>query len=389
MKILLVSSKYHPEYSGSGYRAHKTYKRLEKKYGISFDIISNSRIFTSNLFYEFDSKKIYRISAPIKYFGEIKFLKYLSIVISFFWENYFAWNFIRKHHKKYDLLHTFGNTFTIGFLTWYFSKKNKPVIRELCNEMLNPFFPIQFERIFKKVFSREKSLVVAISNKLEKVALSHGIKNIWSRPNPIEEKSFKIEYKNKFILRQKITKFNKHHIVISCIANFTDNKNQIFLIDVFKNLPDEYRMILAGPLRNENKVYFKLLKDKIKKLGLEDKIYLKSGFIENIDQYIKLSDVFLVPSKSEGMCTPILEAQSCGVPVISNFIENVTDQYILTGEGGFCIKLDKKKWVRAILEVVKINKSILQMNSKKIQKIASSKIIDDLYYKKISSLIKL
>ena len=120
-----------------------------------------------------------------------------------------------------------------------------------------------------------------------------------------------------------------------------------------------------------------------------DKIYLKSGFIENIDQYIKLSDVFLVPSKSEGMCTPILEAQSCGVPVISNFIENVTDQYILTGEGGFCIKLDKKKWVRAILEVVKINKSILQMNSKKIQKIASSKIIDDLYYKKISSLIKL
>ena len=30
MRALLVSSKFYPEYSGSGYRAQTTYKRLEK-----------------------------------------------------------------------------------------------------------------------------------------------------------------------------------------------------------------------------------------------------------------------------------------------------------------------------------------------------------------------
>ena len=42
MKILVISSKYQPEYSGSGLRAHNTYKRLEKDYNLDFDILSNS-----------------------------------------------------------------------------------------------------------------------------------------------------------------------------------------------------------------------------------------------------------------------------------------------------------------------------------------------------------
>ena len=42
MKILVLSSKYHPEYSGSGFRAHSTYKRLKNKYKLDFDLITNS-----------------------------------------------------------------------------------------------------------------------------------------------------------------------------------------------------------------------------------------------------------------------------------------------------------------------------------------------------------
>ena len=52
-----------------------------------------------------------------------------------------------KKHKKYSLLHTFGNTWTIGFLTWYFARKNKPIIRELCNDMPNPFIQYRFKNL--------------------------------------------------------------------------------------------------------------------------------------------------------------------------------------------------------------------------------------------------
>ena len=36
MKVLLVSSKYQPEYSGSGFRAHHLYLRLSSKFNIAF-----------------------------------------------------------------------------------------------------------------------------------------------------------------------------------------------------------------------------------------------------------------------------------------------------------------------------------------------------------------
>ena len=44
MKVLLVSSKYLPEYSGSGLRAHNLYKRLCRKFDIDYDVLCNSLI---------------------------------------------------------------------------------------------------------------------------------------------------------------------------------------------------------------------------------------------------------------------------------------------------------------------------------------------------------
>ena len=65
MKVLLVSSKYQPDYSGSGLRAHNTYKRLEKKYGLDFDVVSNSINHKWNKVYQYEDKKIYRITSPL------------------------------------------------------------------------------------------------------------------------------------------------------------------------------------------------------------------------------------------------------------------------------------------------------------------------------------
>ena len=61
IKVLLLSSKYHPEYSGSGLRAHNTYKRLEKKYDINFDVIVNSINYQGNLIYKYKEDNITHI----------------------------------------------------------------------------------------------------------------------------------------------------------------------------------------------------------------------------------------------------------------------------------------------------------------------------------------
>ncbi len=63
IKILVVSSKYPPEYAGSGLRAHNTYKRLSRKFNIDFDVICNSIEFIGNDKYNHEGVDVLRISS--------------------------------------------------------------------------------------------------------------------------------------------------------------------------------------------------------------------------------------------------------------------------------------------------------------------------------------
>ena len=387
MKVLVISSKYQPEYSGSGLRAHNTYTRLKKNYNINYDILSNSIIFKGNKKYIYDGVEIIRISPPFKVPQNKSLLRSALIILGMLWEVFYSWKFIKKKIDDYDLLHTFGNSNTIGFLSWYFAKKNKPVIRELCNDMNNPLYPIQVQKYMKPIFKKKNTLVVAISKKLEILAKKFEMRNVWLRPNPIDHNKFFIDYKNKYFLRSKLTKFNQGDIVLNLVANYIDRKNQLFALEVLNILPKNFKLLLAGPLKDEGAEYFKNIKKKIDDLKLNDRVDLQIGFINNFDEYLKCSDIFLFPSLAEGLGTPILESQFCGVPVVSNNLKNITDQVIKNGVGGYYLELEILEWVKAIQKAIKIPQEILIDNAKIMESLCSSKIIDDEYNKKINKLI--
>ena len=144
---------------------------------------------------------------------------------------------------------------------------------------------------------------------------------------------------------------------------------------------------MAGPLKKENSLYFQNLIKKINKFELNDRIEIKTEFLDNFDEYIKCSDIFLFPSKAEGLGTPLLESQACGVPVVSNYINGITDTIIKRNEGGYFLDLDAKNWAEAIHKALEIPKEVLENNSKYISTICSSKLIDEEYYTRIRKLI--
>ncbi len=387
MKILVVSSKYQPEYSGSGLRAQNTYKRFKKNYNLDFDILSNSIIYQGNKKYIYDEVEINRISPPFKIPTKKSMWRLILILLGIFWEVFYSWKFIRKNINHYSLLHTFGNTWTIGFLTWYFAKRNKPIIRELCNDMNNPLYPIQVQNYMRPIFKKNNTLIIAISKRLEILAKRFDLKNIWQRPNPVDENKFFIDYKKKYFLRNKLTKFNQDDVVLNLVANFIDRKNQLFALDVLNLLPKKFKLILAGPLKTENNMYHQNLLNKIISLRLNDRVEIQTGFIDNFDEYLKCSDVFLFPSKAEGLGTPILESQACGVPVVSNYIKNITDTIIEKNKGGYFLELNAKRWAETIEKAIEIPEEVLIENAKHVSNICSSKLIDDENYKKINQLI--
>jgi len=255
--------------------------------------------------------------------------------------------------------------------------------------MDSPYYPIQFEKFFRKVFQRNNSIIIAISKKLEELCKTNNVKNIWMRPNPINEnKFFIIDKAEKLKLRNKLTNFSNDDIVLTHIATFIKQKNHIFLLDVLKKLPKNYKLYLGGTVENnEHKVNFERVQKKINELELKDRVILTKKFLDNMDEYIKLCDVFLFPTWNEALGTPVLEAQACGVPVVANLMSGSTDYWIKNNIGGFVVeKFDHEIWAEKIKLALNITKEILKDNSLKITKIASAKNIDAEYFKRIQAV---
>ena len=278
MKVLLVSSKYHPEYSGSGFRAHSLYKRLYRKFNIGYDVVCNSLIKKKNEIYEYEGVEINKISYPVEIEKFNGLLRKIHVLFSMIYEFYFSYKFIKKKNiKKYDLIHTFGNSWSIAFLTYYFYIKKKPIIRELVNNMATPYYPIQFKQLFKIIFKKKNTMMIPISKKLEELCVANNVKNYWHRPNPIDEdKFFLVDKEKKIKLRRLLTNFSDNDVVLIHIASFMKQKNHIFLLEILKKLPQNYKLYLGGPVVNiENEENFKLVKSQINELDLNDRVFLK------------------------------------------------------------------------------------------------------------------
>ncbi len=87
-------------------------------------------------------------------------------------------------------------------------------------------------------------------------------------------------------------------------------------------------------------------------LKLENNIEFK-GFLENYDDvisYMKLSKVFVLPSTREGFGIVALEANACGLPVVTvNHTRNAACDFITNGETGFICKLSEGDVAEKIL----------------------------------------
>ena len=66
MNVIIVSSKYPPEYSGSGFRAHNTYKRLKKQFNIKFSVLASSITHPKSRKYIYDSVPVQVISNKVR-----------------------------------------------------------------------------------------------------------------------------------------------------------------------------------------------------------------------------------------------------------------------------------------------------------------------------------
>lgn len=103
----------------------------------------------------------------------------------------------------------------------------------------------------------------------------------------------------------------KDRFVIGNVARFEAQKNHSFLIDIFhevRKLCPEARLLLVG-----HGTYEEQIREKVKGLGLEDKVIF-AGLRSDVNELLQAMDVFVLPSHFEGLGIVNIEAQAACLP---------------------------------------------------------------------------
>ena len=155
-----------------------------------------------------------------------------------------------------------------------------------------------------------------------------------------------------FIMSQaeeKITDFNKSSsICLLSVGRFCEAKN-------FDNIPEILKKIRAEGI--DAKWYIigsggdeELIKSKISQAKIEDYVIIL-GKKENPYPYIKACDIYVQPSRYEGKCVSVIEAQILGKPVIITNYDTAQSQ-LKDGIDGVIVPMDNNECAAAISKVI-------------------------------------
>ena len=112
----------------------------------------------------------------------------------------------------------------------------------------------------------------------------------------------------------------KDEKIVLSVSEMIKRKNYETMIKVISNLRYEnFKYLICGV-----GVLQESLKEKVKKLGLEDKVKFL-GYRKDIAKIMAVSDVFLHCSFHEGLTMSIMEAMNCSLPVVCSNVRGNKD----------------------------------------------------------------
>ena len=220
---------------------------------------------------------------------------------------------------------------------------------------------------FIETIALEKKLLIpTIYKKIFKLISSYSIKNadqIRSISSFTEEQVKSYGYKGKFVrfpawinldkfLKAKNIRDANDYFKIIFVGSVTDRKNPKLIVRAISKIDSEISLEIIGPTPNKN--YLNGLKDSISNSQHKENIFL-SPFIE-IDELVQKyssANLFILPSKSEGLGRVVIEAQATACPVLVSSNTGAVD-LIIDHETGYIFENnnleDLKEKIKEIID---------------------------------------
>lgn len=268
-------------------------------------------------------------------------------------------------HREYTIIHS--HLEERSYFPMKIAKKMGVPVRIVhAHSIPNDKGPKQWARLYMR--NRLKGLYThgfACSEKTAKWLFGNNMKNITIMNNAIDTEKFKANEKTGKKLRQQL-KIDEKTLVVGHIGRFVKQKNQQFLIDIFRNVnnqrPNSKLLLIGGGKPKAEQKYKNEIMKKIKEQGLENKVKFL-GVRDNIEELLQVMDVLVMPSTSEGFPVTLVEAQAAGVRCIASdridYKVNITDEIQYEA-----LESDAADWANRIISFTNTELDAEEMNRK-------------------------
>ncbi|MCB0726130.1 MAG: glycosyltransferase family 4 protein [Ignavibacteriae bacterium] len=396
-KVCIVTAILPPSYGGAEVAALKYALRLNSRNDSEVIIIGWDR---NGTYKQSDQK--YDFIYPLTFYENPEDAKGLII---YFQQSYHLlkcfFALIQPMYKlrnNYDYIHNFNSGFAFNRVSIFIGKMlGKKVITE--TSLIGDDDPLSLGRFphwtdyFKPKHLRYKFYKMADRF----VSKSKVITEIYERSEIPMSKVSEIPYSvdiNKFNpteieekrnLRRKLKLWEEGRIILF-VGGINERKGVHLLVDAFieieRSFPD-LRLLIVGPTYKYDQKYIEDLKEKVLNDNLKDRVIFTEKSINNVDEYMKSSDIFVLPSRQEGFPISIIEAMSCGLTVIGSDIPEIANAQIEDGKDGFIFPSGNSEKLSELLNKLLNNSDKMRQCEirarEKAEKYWSDEVVDEKY----------
>jgi len=288
--------------------------------------------------WESQKKKIFSKNIFIKDVLNFKLIKYLpkngffksrlSYIIIFILSIFKLHKILKKDQPDFIIIHLMTSIPLVLLLL--FNYKTKFILR------ISGYPKLNFLRSFFWKIVGKKIYLITTPTKLTLNLLCEtrifNLNKIKYLPDPVLNLD---EIKDKKNKKENIEKYLSSENTILSIGRLTHQKNFNFLIIAFKEINKKYpnlNLVILGDGEEMNK-----LKDLIKKINLEEKIFLV-GYKKNVYDYLKNSKMFVLTSLWEDPGFVLIEAAYMNKTVLSSDCLNGPKELLENEKNGFLFK---------------------------------------------------
>lgn len=195
--------------------------------------------------------------------------------------------------------------------------------------------------------------------------------------NAIDMEAFRIvetkeELRDEFEIKQKL-------MIIGHVGGLRPVKNHDFLLDVFAEVlkkNENAQLWFVG-----DGVLSEYLQQKAMKLEIRDKVIFW-GIRKDIPQLMRMMDIMVFPSLSEGLSLTLVEAQAIGIPLLIS--DSVSDETAFSNLLHFySLQKSAKEWAMQVHHILENQNEIRYTNIEKWDIRSNVRKLENLYFQSL------